>query len=59
MTTIAVTMSGDEIVATAKQHTLFEWSAQAHIDPIPVARARGLCISGRPKDNDIWISIVS
>ena len=42
MTTVAVTMSGDEIVATAKQHTLFEWSAQAHIDPIPVARAKGL-----------------
>ncbi len=42
MTTTAVTLSGDEIVATAKQHTLFEWSAQAHVDPIPVARASGV-----------------
>jgi taurine---2-oxoglutarate transaminase len=35
-------MSGDEIVALCRRHTLFEWSAQAAVDPIPVARARGV-----------------
>src|SRR6266545_6562187 len=36
------TMTGDEIVALCKQHTLFEWSAQANVNPIPVARAKGV-----------------
>jgi len=40
MTTVT-SMSGAEIVALTKRHTLFEWSAQAHVDPIPVARAKG------------------
>ena len=35
-------MTGDEIVALSKQHTLFEWSAQSKVDPIPVARAKGI-----------------
>ncbi len=35
-------MSGDEIIALAKQHTIFEWSAQAAFEPIPVARAKGV-----------------
>jgi taurine---2-oxoglutarate transaminase len=35
-------MTGDEIVALSKRHTLYEWSAQAAIDPIPVARAKGV-----------------
>ncbi|HXY52429.1 MAG TPA: aminotransferase class III-fold pyridoxal phosphate-dependent enzyme [Terriglobales bacterium] len=35
-------MSGNEIVALSKKHTLFEWSAQAQVDPIPVARAQGV-----------------
>ena len=35
-------MTGDEIVALCRQHTLFEWSAQANVDPIPVARAKGI-----------------
>ncbi len=34
--------SGDDIVALAKRHTLFDWSAQATVDPIPVARAKGV-----------------
>jgi taurine--2-oxoglutarate transaminase len=34
-------MSGDEIVALTRQHTLFEWSAQNAVDPIPVAGAKG------------------
>jgi taurine--2-oxoglutarate transaminase len=36
-----VTMTGDEIVALTKRHTLFEWSAQSKVDPIPVAGAKG------------------
>ena len=35
-------MTGDEIAALTKQHTLFEWSAQAAVDPIPVARSKGI-----------------
>jgi taurine--2-oxoglutarate transaminase len=36
------TMTGEEIVALSKRHTLFEWSAQSAVDPIPVARAKGI-----------------
>ncbi len=35
-------MTGEEIVALSKKHTLFEWSAQGSVDPIPVARAKGV-----------------
>ena len=35
-------MTGQEIVDLTKKHTLFEWSAQAKVDPIPVARAKGI-----------------
>ncbi len=34
-------MTGDEMVALTKKHTLFEWSAQSKVDPIPVAGAKG------------------
>src|SRR5215468_1078093 len=34
-------MGSDEMVALTKRHTLFEWSAQQAIDPIPVAGAKG------------------
>src|SRR5256884_4573718 len=33
-------MTGEEIVALSKKHTLFEWSAQSKVDPIPAARAK-------------------
>src|ERR1044072_912352 len=36
------TMTGEEIVELCRRHTLFEWSAQAAVDPIPVARAKGI-----------------
>jgi taurine--2-oxoglutarate transaminase len=36
------TMSGQEMVALSKQHSLYEWSAQANVDPIPVAKAKGI-----------------
>lgn len=35
-------MTGDEMVALTKKHTLFEWSAQSQVNPIPVARANGI-----------------
>src|SRR6187431_2487678 len=34
-------MTGDEIVELTRRHTIFEWSAQAKVDPIPVAGAKG------------------
>jgi taurine--2-oxoglutarate transaminase len=37
-----VNLSGDELIALSKKHTIFEWSAQAAFDPIPVARAKGV-----------------
>src|SRR3974390_2383810 len=36
------TMSGQEMVDLTKKHTLFEWSAQSKVDPIPVAKAKGI-----------------
>jgi len=42
MTTIAESMTGAEIIGLSRRHTLFEWSAQAAVDPIPVARAKGI-----------------
>ena len=35
-------MTGQQIVDLTKKHTLFEWSAQSKVDPIPVARAKGI-----------------
>jgi len=35
-------LSAQEIVELCKRHTLFEWSAQSAVDPIPVARAKGI-----------------
>ena len=35
-------MTGDQMIELCRQHTLFEWSAQSQVDPIPVARARGI-----------------
>jgi len=35
-------MTTDEIIALCKQHSMYEWSAQSAVDPIPVARAKGV-----------------
>jgi taurine--2-oxoglutarate transaminase len=35
-------MTGEEIVALSRKHTLYEWSAQSKVDPIPVARSKGV-----------------
>jgi taurine---2-oxoglutarate transaminase len=36
------TMTGEEMVALCRKHTIYEWSAQSKVDPIPVARAEGV-----------------
>src|SRR5881296_1800026 len=40
--TLSKTMSGEEMIALARRHTLYEWAAQSKVDPIPVARAKGI-----------------
>ena len=40
--TTATTMTGEEMVALCRRHTIYEWSAQTKVDPIPVARAEGV-----------------
>ncbi len=35
-------MTGQDIVDLCRRHTIFEWSAQSAVDPIPVARAKGI-----------------
>ena len=35
-------LSGDEIVALATRHTLYDWQAQRGVAPIPVRRAEGV-----------------
>ena len=35
-------MSGPEMVELCKRHTMYEWSVQSKIDPIPVAKADGV-----------------
>jgi len=42
MTVTGKSMTGEEIVDLCRRHTLYEWSAQAAVDPIPVAHAKGV-----------------
>ena len=35
-------MTQDEIISLTKRHTIFEWSVQSKMDPIPVARSKGV-----------------
>src|SRR5258707_9302931 len=42
MTVTTESLSGAEIVELCRRHTLFEWSAQAAVDPIPVERSKGI-----------------
>src|SRR5215213_2767159 len=42
MATKLQTMSGEEMIELSRRHTLFEWSFQSAVDPIPVARAKGI-----------------
>jgi taurine--2-oxoglutarate transaminase len=36
------TLTGEEIVALCRKHTVYEWSVQTKVDPIPVAGAKGV-----------------
>src|ERR671923_171442 len=36
------TMTGQQMIDLCRRHTIFEWSAQSAVDPIPVARAKGI-----------------
>jgi len=38
----STSMTGEEMVALSRKHTLYEWSAQSKVDPIPVAHAKGV-----------------
>jgi taurine--2-oxoglutarate transaminase len=42
ITTTSPQMTGDEIVSLSRKHTIYEWSAQSKVEPIPVARAKGI-----------------
>src|ERR1044071_7507595 len=42
MTVATESISGAEIVELCRRHTLFEWSAQSAVDPIPVERSKGI-----------------
>ena len=42
MTVTTEALSGAEIVELCRRHTLFEWSAQSAVDPIPVDHAKGI-----------------
>ena len=35
-------MTGDDMIALSKKHTISEWAVQGAVDPIPVARAQGI-----------------
>ena len=41
-TTPVVSLSDSEVVDLCRQHTFFEWSAQGAVEPIPMARAKGV-----------------
>jgi len=41
-TTKPDTMTGEQIVELSRRHTLYEWSVQSAVDPIPVAHAKGI-----------------
>ncbi len=44
-TTTNATMSGAEIVDLCRKHTIFEWSPQGAVDPIPVDGGEALNVT--------------
>src|SRR3982750_4336564 len=42
MTTTIETMSAGEIADLCRRNPIFDWSAQSAVQPIPVARAKGI-----------------
>src|SRR5256712_12778267 len=41
-TAVDTSLTGEEIVALCRKHSIFEWSVQPKVDPIPVAGAKGV-----------------
>ena len=41
-TTANPTLSDAEVIDLCRKHTMFEWSAQGAVDPIAMARAKGV-----------------
>ena len=41
-TTTNPTLSDAEVIDLCRKHTMFEWSAQGAVDPIAMARAKGV-----------------
>ncbi len=41
-TAVDTSLTGEQIVALCRKHSIFEWSIQPKVDPIPVARAKGV-----------------
>src|SRR5262245_4043062 len=39
---VTATLTGKEMVELCRRHTIYEWSPQAAVDPIPIARAKGI-----------------
>ncbi|MFN2445409.1 MAG: aminotransferase class III-fold pyridoxal phosphate-dependent enzyme [Vicinamibacterales bacterium] len=42
MSPTATAMTGEQMVDLCRRHTLYEWSAQSAVDPIPMAHAKGI-----------------
>src|SRR6185503_13248643 len=42
ITDTAAPLTAEEIVALTKQHTIFSWSAQGSVNPIPMVRGEGV-----------------
>ena len=42
MSTTTESLTGEQIVELCRKHTLFEWSIQSAVDPIPVSRSKGI-----------------
>src|SRR5678816_3420437 len=40
--TTTAAMTGADVVALSKKHTISEWAVQGAVDPIPVERAEGI-----------------
>jgi len=38
----SATLTAEDVVSLAKRHTLFDWSVQSAVDPLPVERAKGV-----------------
>lgn len=50
-------MNGAEMVELCKRHTLYTWSAQAGVSPLPVQRAEGVYLYG--PDGERWLDFNS